>query len=245
HHPAGRTGFAWLADSFHYNGFAAEPPRPALHVKVLIFLLLTDAAIIGFHVLLGLMVMAGQLPEIPARYSIGHDWSIGEMSNYIKWFSLIVVMLAAWERWGSPIFPALAFLFTVALLDDSTQIHENNNEFAGRVSHLDGSETSFFHELVIWIVLGLIVAVPLLLSWLRTDRQIKSWVIRLLALFGGVVFCAVVVDYIHTLPEQSTFWAGVLGVLEDGGEMLFLTAMVSYAVAAIRPQDHVLRLGRR
>ncbi|MBC9246437.1 hypothetical protein H4P12_06860 [Paracoccus sp. 11-3] len=197
--------------------------------RVLVGLLLVDALLILIYLITGYMVATGRLASFPDIINIGRDWSIGEILGYAKWLALIAVMLTAHRRSPNLIFLAMAFLFVVVLIDDSMQLHENYNGWTTALGFVDQTQAAL-REVIFFGALGLIVAGPLLLGWFRAGKPVRRKILPLLILFGAIAACGVGVDFLHTALPDRSISAGLAGAFEDGGEMMFLSAMVGYAV---------------
>lgn len=196
--------------------------------RILAGLLSVDVFLILVYLITGYLVATGRLSAFPDIINIGRDWSIGEILGYAKWLFLIAVMLMAYRRSSYLIFIGMAFLFAVVLIDDSMQLHENYNGWTTALGFVDQTQSAL-REVIFFGALGLIVAGPLLLGWFRAAKSVRRQILPLLILFGGIAACGVGVDFLHTALPDRSISAGLAGALEDGGEMMFLSAMVGYA----------------
>ncbi|MFV0386880.1 hypothetical protein [Paracoccus sp. (in: a-proteobacteria)] len=75
-----------------------------------------------------------------------------------------------------------------------------------------------------------------MIGWLKADRLLRQKVFTLLMLFGAATFCAIGVDLFHTALPSFSVAAGLAGAAEEGGEMILMSAMVSYAVSTFWPR---------
>ena len=85
-------------------------------------------------------------------------------------------------------------------------------------------------ELVVFALYGLGLLAGLCVAWSRSDvngRRIGRNLVALLVLLGA---CAVLADLAHAAASSDSVVRGLLGIVEDGGEMLVLTAIVSYCM---------------
>ena len=199
-------------------------------MPLLVVLVTIDALLIFIHAVLGVLVLTDVSATYPERLRIDRDWGLGEIFGYMKWLWIAGILLSRFRQTNALIFLGLGSLCLLALADDGLQLHEN---FAETIFPRLGLHTVFpagSGEVVFLALAGLLVFAPLLIGWLRAGPALRHQLVPFLILFGGVVFCVAIVDFIHTqLPDQS-LTAGLLGILEDGGEMVFLSMMVSYAV---------------
>ena len=205
-------------------------------VRLAVWLVALDVTLVLIYLVRGYMVVIGRLGEIPHLLNVGRDWSLGEMIGYAKWIFLIAAMIVSYRREPNFIFLALALLFIVTLADDTLQLHETHNRWTTRSGLIERSDLAL-REVGYFATVGLAVAVPLLIGWFRADPPLRRKVAPLLLLFGAIAFCGIGVDFIHaSLPDRSV-GSGLAGAVEDGGEMIFLSLMFSYAIATFwRPR---------
>jgi len=86
-------------------------------------------------------------------------------------------------------------------------------------------------EVAFWLLEGAILAPLVAFGWHSADAERRDAVLPMALLLGGLVLCAVVLDFLHGLHPGGLIGAG-LGVLEDGGEMVFASALLAYGVGA-------------
>jgi hypothetical protein len=197
--------------------------------RILILFLLVDIVLIalhGGHHYLG--IPRGDL------FSIEWELGYGEIFQYIKEFW--IVSLLALRSLGSGRFRlavqglnlAWGLLFLYLLADDSLRIHETLGGMLAQELGLStwlGEKAQDLGELSVSAIAALVLFG--LIAWAyrhssKADRQISMHLSRLLA---GLVLCGVVVDTIHSLiPGSLATWA----ILEDGGEMIVMSLMISY-----------------
>jgi hypothetical protein len=135
-----------------------------------------------------------------------------------------------------PIYLALILLFTVALLDDSLQLHEGVghgiadalalHSFAGRMSpHLG--------ELMVWTVLGAVLVTGGIAAFVRSPQPDRGNGLLLAGAFAVLVLFAVVADLAHVVVKYEFRFRSadfLFTVLEDGGEQITLSLMCGLAV---------------
>lgn len=209
-------------------------------LRILAVFLSFDLLLIAAHLFLGLSSVLGWSLPWPWFLHIGRDWSAGETMNYLKWLIVVYVCFVAYSRSKSPIYLGLAALFLVSLLDDSLQLHERGAEWIAKnfdLTNIVGDSSAHqVRELIIWAALGIVVLAPLVIGWVKSDISERRRCIPALMLFTGVVFFAVVVDVIHEAvfrgSNESSIYSGLLGVVEDGGEMIFVTLLASFMVGS-------------
>jgi hypothetical protein len=179
-------------------------------------------------------------PILGSEWHIGRDWSYAEVLGYMKMATIVVTLALIRMKRRRPIYLALMLIFTVALLDDSLQLHERLGHriadalalgsFAGRMSLQLG-------ELVIWTVMGAVLVAGAIAGFVRSPPEDRGNGVLLMAAFGVLIFFAVVADVIHALVRHELGFRGadfLLTILEDGGEQLTLSLLCGLAVLVRR-----------
>lgn len=192
-------------------------------------LLLVDVLLILLHVGVGIATVAGMIEKSPNALRIDRDWGIGETTNYMKWLFLIGIALTLNSRRKQPVFLGIALLGLLALLDDSLQLHEY---FGDVIAPLLFSDLPMgIGEIMFMTMEGIVVALAFAYGWKHSSPLARAQTLPLLLLFAGAVFCGVVIDFLHTHTPAATRLEDLMAILEDGGEMIFLSLMVGYAAA--------------
>ncbi|QDG74938.1 hypothetical protein [Labrenzia sp. PHM005] len=206
--------------------------------KTLVFFLSADLLFVFLHIVLGFMVMKGWVSIWPDFFNIGRDWSAGEILNYIKWVLIIFTVMSIYLHRRVPVFLGLAIFFLIALFDDSLQLHERGATWLIEntpMYDLFGTDQGVAGELVIWTFLGILSVSCLAIGWIMSPPEECRRIVPVMLLFFGVVFCAVVLDVLHhKLPTPRSLFAGLLGILEDGGEMVMLTFLLAYVRGGLK-----------
>jgi hypothetical protein len=208
--------------------------------RLFILFLLVDFVLIALHAShIYLEVPRGNL------FSIEWELGYGEVFQYIKEFWIVSLLVL--RSLGSGPFRlsvqglnlAWGLLFLYLLADDSLRIHETLGGILAQTLGLSawlGDKAQDLGELSVSAIAALVLFG--LIAWAyrhssKADRQISRHLTRLL---GGLVLCGVVVDTIHSLiPGSLATWA----ILEDGGEMIVMSLIVSY-VFQLKPIAQVI-----
>jgi hypothetical protein len=193
-------------------------------------------------VVVGLVRLEVSGPSPTDPWLLETDRGVSEYAGYAQQAALVVLLLALARVTRHLVWAACSVLFLAALADDSLRLHETKGAWlADRLAaHLwfpsdgfMGLRANDWGELLVW---GLLAAVPVLaavLLHLRSDawNRRASW--GMAALIAVYVFFGAVLDQAHVLVADS--WLGdVLGAMEDGGELLALSAAVVYVVGRLR-----------
>ncbi len=213
------------------------------HKPTLLFLLAVDVVLIGVSVVMGLLIVTNRIENWPEILHIGRDWSISETFNLLKWGAIIVVFGYAFRWTGQVVFACLAIAFTLILADDSLQLHERSgqlaNKFFGQFAFdnfgIESRMVIALGEIGFWILLGFVCLAIVLLAWTRTSSEIKGQLGVLAVLFSGVIVCGVFVDFVHFFSPPRSMINGILLVLEDGGEMVFISLMAAFVIGTFGP----------
>ncbi len=201
--------------------------------RTLIVFLSIDLALIAISISFGLMIVMERVTVWPDLFNVARDWSLGEMFNYLKWLLLIAILFRSYLQDRLLLLLMMCLFLLLVLGDDMLLLHERGGPILVIWTSLHkaiGPVAFQIGELAIWGLLGAVGAVFLYIGWRAADQSLRRKVMPMAWLFGGVIFCAVVLDVVHGLMPDNTVLGGVFLILEDGGEMLFISAMLSYAV---------------
>lgn len=207
--------------------------RRRFHRPTLTVCLGIDLILIAISIAYGMMIVLALTDTWPDLMNVGRDWSLGEIFNYLKWLLLIVVMLRAYLHHRVLLLLMISLFFVLVLADDMLLLHERGSPMLIVPSGLHrtmGPVAFQIGELAIWALLGA-VGIALLYTGWRVARPVFRDSVRPMAwLFAGIIFCAVGLDMLHAILPEKTLLGGVFLILEDGGEMLFISALLSYAI---------------
>jgi len=205
--------------------------------RALLVLVALDFAFIVLHGVRGLLGgVDGPLPDYRLRIDI--DGGFAEIFNYLKLAAITVLCLAVWRRGrhAAPLLWGLVFLF--ALADDALSLHEDIGNMLVAPLGLPavlGLRPNDLGELIVWAAPGVLLLVPLAYVTWRTPPKARRFSQRLVVLLAALVFFAVVVDMVHIMVVHwSRYVNGMLSLIEDGGEMVVVSAVCAYLVAAYR-----------
>ena len=199
--------------------------------KLLALLLLADLAFISIHCLFILGILSGP------SYSIERDLGFAEIYQYIKefWTIVLLLFLAIKERHFTYLLWSLLFVYL--LLDDSFTIHE---EYGLYLSNYFEFKPMFylraidFGELIVSFFSGFVLLTSIGVSLLFTDNYVKQTSKHLFFLLIMLAFFGIFVDMLH----QVLPWAKkIMGLIEDGGEMIVISITVWYTFGIETSQD--------
>jgi len=169
---------------------------------------------------------------------IDADRGVPEWVTYGKTLLLVILLvriLFVRRQW---IYASLATLFALILVDDTMEMHESGGEYFARELELQpwhGLRAVDFGELITWSLLGALILPLLLLGLFRSERDDLANGLALLVPFGALVFFGAFIDQLYHVMRDAFFGADILlGLLEDGGEMVAITVACVLAAAMFR-----------
>lgn len=199
---------------------------------LLALLLATDLLLIGLHVLWGYDHWIWDMED---------ETGLSEWFQYLKWAVSAVLLLILFMRRRAMIYAAWALLFAYFAIDDSIRLHERAGSWLVQVLDLWRFEEIYlehfsyfylraqeFGELIVAAGLGAIIVVALFVAWpgpdAIRDRTVAKRLIAWLVLFA---LFAVGFDMLHTMVWEIYPPAiELVGVIEDGGEMICASILV-------------------
>lgn len=201
-------------------------------IEVLFLLVLTDLVILAFHI--GAYALGDQNDWY---WAVTEERSFGESFQYIKELWLIFSFAALIRIRSNWLYLALCLLFVYLFADDLFQLHERLGSTIAATANFQPMlrlRAIDFGELLVSAIAGLFFAVVLGASYRAGSKTFRRVCQRVLILFGGLAFCGIVLDVLHIVFEQFYWLEVLLDVLEDGGEMLFMSALCWYGVSLLR-----------
>ncbi len=191
-------------------------------------LVAVDLALVGVSVTR--LVTAG--PSLTDPWLLETDGGWAEYAGYAQQATVALLLLALCWVTRHLVWAAYALVFLSALADDALRLHEDKgawlaDRLAARLwfppDGFLGLRADDLGELLVW---GLLAVVPLTAAVLlhrRADARNRRASLGMAGLLAAYVFFGAVLDQVHVLFLDSWF-GDVLGTLEDGGELLVLSA---------------------
>ena len=178
--------------------------------------------------------------------TITNDWALPEIINYLKFVVIIYLLCRVYAVIRQPVYLAFAFVFTVALLDDSLQVHEGMGAYISNMlgefvlfgtelqSH-QGLRVQDIGELIMFAIYGSVFSLVLGIGFLRSQLQHRKIGVGFGLLLGSLAFFAVVVDVIdRVVASYSRMLGHVVATIEDSGEMFVVSLTVAFAFIVYR-----------
>jgi hypothetical protein len=231
----------WFLEISSYFRFSQIPAKAQRSIALI---LLVDLVLLGVflrwayveHYHITTSVLYGDL-----RYSMV-DGSFIELFGYFK--EVLIIALAALASFYRPnlIYLGYTALFLVALLDDSLTLHETLGHRIGPVLGLSQQ----ISEILVFGFMSLVPLVIILRGYSLSHGRDRRNAEAMLLGFGLLMFCAVVMDFVHS-AVMKTFGQGdtALSLLEDGGELLSLTAILLVMTRVVQSMGEFARASQR
>jgi hypothetical protein len=166
--------------------------------------------------------------------NIEKDAGYSEIYQYLKyfWISLLFLVIAATTRTIQP--TAWAFVFLVLLADDALGLHERAGGFIAL--HLFfippwGLRPQDIGEVLYALAAALVLSVLLGLACLWGTTGFRRATTHLLQLVVLLACFGVLVDLLHMLAQSGWRLRFLLALVEDGGEMMVVSALLTYTLA--------------
>ena len=207
-----------------------ENYRPLDTARTLLLLLLAaDLAFIFLHVLYVETTLLRGRP-----FSLEADNGLPEAFQYVKQFWVALCMALMFRRVREVVYIGWMLVFTFLLMDDAFQIHEHIGQWLGANYALPvvfGLRPDDIGELLFAAFIGSVTTVLIGFGYWRGDadaRIVSRDMIIMVIVLAGL---GVGVDILHVITYfKAPLLAQFLLILEDGGEMLVVSAMVAYMV---------------
>ncbi len=188
-------------------------------------LILIDFLFMGLHTLKSLGYLHN--PELSVTKNFGY----AETFQYVKAAFIAGVFLLLANRHKRPLFFCWAAVFFYILIDDSMEVHEmlgfSLSTFVTQNYEIGLGGTA--GELVVFTLFGMLLFIPLGWFFYKEKNQgLKIVSQDQLVLFFGMLFFGMGVDVLHDFATTGTVINGLLGLMEDGGEMLLMSMTVWY-----------------
>jgi hypothetical protein len=195
-------------------------------------LLGVDALLIALHVVHRLA--PGTFFAGPA-FDLTGDYGLAELFSYVKLLATVFLLVRVARRDHRTALLAWAAVFGYLLLDDLVRFHERTGEGVVSLLHDDpdrylvgGMRTQDLGEIAILAAVGIPLLTILAVNYVRGSAASRRTDRRFALLLVVMTGFAVVVDLIADVFTASVL-RFVLTLIEDGGELVMITLITSYA----------------
>ena len=171
-------------------------------------------------------------------FSLNSNAGFAQAFSSAQTLLLIAVLLGLAQRTRALLYLALAAVFTVVLLDDALALNQLlGAPLADALGLVDRPRllAQSLAEMLVYGALALPAVALLGIGWLRASATHRQAGTGFLALLGLLAFFATVMDLVHLAFIKSFFGSRlVLALIEEGGEMVTLSAALLLALARAR-----------
>lgn len=167
------------------------------------------------------------------RFFVDVDGGYGEWFQYCKYGGLIVLLASLAKRPSQPLYLFWGALFGFFLLDDSLRWHEVAGLWLAQTADFPSLLTlrpQDLGELAFAAVSGLCLVTALIFAYQHSDASARRFSQKLLLALAGLAFFGVGIDVVQVISQAWVkpypILRELLIVLEEGGEMMTVSAMV-------------------
>lgn len=215
--------------------------RGAAFRRLLLGLLAVDLVFIGLHVAHVWSEWQAATGGLVADrgFSLEQEGGAGEAWEAVKTVLCVAGLMLVARRTAQPVYAAVAFGFTLALLDNVFELHESGG--AWLAEGLQAAAWAFeaapqaLGELAVFALEGLLIGAALLIGFRRSARGHWPAAAVAVAMLGLLAALGVGLDLLHAaLGGLRRAMDRGLGFIEDGGELLTLSFAAAFALALSR-----------
>jgi len=207
--------------------------------KLLLKLFFIDLIFVVIHISVCLVYYLGYIENF-GDYNflvLTQDKSFAEIFQYFKYALFIGITIYLIIKEKSYAYISWILLFLFMLLDDSLSLHEFAGEYlAGKYNFQPKFELRAvdFGELIFMALAGLIVLFTLGMTYFKSGAVFRKRTHSILFLLGFLVLFGVGFDMLHEILGENLKVGFVIGLIEDGGEMIIVTIMVCYVYQLLK-----------
>jgi hypothetical protein len=168
-------------------------------------------------------------------FNIEDDRSGGEAIQYVKeiWIAISLLVITYLRR--SILYFPWALVFIYILFDDLFQLHEIwGLEIALALDYpsVIGLRPDDLGELTIYAIVIAILGPLVAAAYYSGHSEFRRFNHHLVVLMVVLAFFGVVLDMVHIMVTQPTLHQ-IVGLLEDGGELLVMSVVVTFIMVAL------------
>lgn len=166
-----------------------------------------------------------------ALFSLERDRGYPEFFQYVKALSIVVLLFLVSTRNKVIGYGVWSLLFLYLLLDDAMQIHE---VFGGHIATSLGFAPAIglraqdFGEVAVSAIAAAVFFVSLAFFYVGGSGSFRKASRHLILLLMALAFFGVFIDLLHVAVKMGWEITWLLGVIEDGGEMVVMSLMAWY-----------------
>lgn len=225
------------------DGFARQKDATRL---VLVSVLLIDAILIFLHLAARGCELVGWF-EAPDNLNLGYELGVASVWVYGKTIFIGALTFSLALRYPRQGFFAFTLLFCILFMDDFFEFHEATGRLLeptlGRYAIL-GLRPRDIGELTAFLVILAAAVVAFIVVFRRASAQHRPLARRILILIAILGFFGVGVDMLHVMSDNlpgivGYAVQGLVGTLEDGGEMVMFSLILIAFLRHLYDSDRV------
>ncbi|WP_460763053.1 hypothetical protein [Niabella terrae] len=212
-----------------------QQSRSIKYYVPLILLLIVDIVLIVLNVI----NFYHPFPDVDL-YNIETNDSYAEDFQNFKWILMILGLLMISIFRKEKRYLAWVLVFFFLFLEDVFRIHGGlGHVFYDVFGMTSGRRGGKIMELFAAVFLGFLVLAPAAQAYKTGDALFRKHSKAMLVLLLLFLFCAIVLDQVHRLAVVSYHWKYniVLGILEDGGELITESLLTGYLLSIALKQN--------
>jgi len=157
----------------------------------------------------------------------------GGLFQYVKELWVVMLLLFLARRKPRFLYITWSLLFLCLMLDDCLQVHEKWGHFLARYVNFRppfGLRAQDLGELAVCISYGVPLVASVWVTGRRSGTAARKISKHLLVMIGLLTFFGLGIDMVHIMVEHSLLspMSPILGVVEDGGEMIVMSLISWY-----------------
>ncbi|MDT0691485.1 hypothetical protein RM549_16955 [Salegentibacter sp. F188] len=198
-------------------------------------------------ILLDLVFVANHLLNFYTHYlsnplfSLKEDMGYAEIYGYFKWLGIVILLISLSKNLDNRRYLSWGLLFAYLLCDDAFSIHEKLGYHISTFLEITflGLNQQDSGELVFFAVIGTIITGWLLYNYIMGGKIFRKFSIHLFLLFAVLIFFGVCVDITGTLLRPYPGIYPLVGIIEDGGELVTASFILVYIFSWL-PSNYLL-----
>lgn len=204
-------------------------------------LIATDLLLILIHII---YLFYNPRGSMESYWSIETDRGLGESFQYVKEIALVFMFVWLARRYSRYAFCSWALFFLYILIDDMLRLHERIGAklaLSFRYESTLGLRPEDMGELTFLAVFGVIFFILISSTYFfnRNDNKLVLINRKLISIALFLILFGVITDVFHVVFNKFTSFIGlpglvrvivffILGIIEDGGEMIVMSFALQY-----------------
>ena len=174
-------------------------------------------------------------------YSLEIDLGYSEFYQYMKEFWIFILLIFIFLKKKRAIYFLWALFFLYLLLDDSLSFHENYGKFLKNYFEIQprfGLRSQDFGEVLVSFSVGFVFLISIGISYLKTNLLGKRISRNIVILVLMLVFFGIFIDLLHIAVP---YYKNRFTLIEDGGEMFVMSAIVCYILQVNNTEKETIK----